>query len=383
MIDYDEDFLTSDYREFRAQLRKFVQNEIVPNADKWEEAGTTPLAIYQRMGDLGFLGLSVPAEFGGADLDAMGTIVFGEELGRSGYGGFASSVTDHADMALPVIVHAGNDEQKKRFIPDIAAGRRIMGFAVTEPSGGSDLRRMSTTATRDGEEWVFNGQKTFITNAISADVFVTVAKTNPDAKGAGAFSLFVVEKGGPGFTAGQPFKKTGWRSGDMSELFFEDFRVPAANLIGEEGKGFYTLLSRLERERMSLSAQCIGAMERAIEITLEHLKTRQAYRGTLWDLQSIRHEMAEHVSDLAANKLLIYQAAKKKNRGEDVRLETSIIKASVPKLLKRVVDGCVQMHGASGYIQGTEIERIWRDTRPHSLGGGATAVMLDEIAKLL
>jgi len=383
MIDYDGDYLTDDYREFRAQLRKFVENEIVPNAQKWEDAGSTPIDVYKRMGDLGFLGLSVPAEFGGSDLDAFGTVIFGEELGRSGFGGFASSITDHADMALPVIVHAGTEDQKRRFIPDIAAGNRIMGFAVTEPSGGSDLRRMKTTARRDGDDYVFNGQKTFITNAISADVFITVAKTDPDSDGAGAFSLFVIEKGGPGFSTGKPFTKTGWKSGDMSELFFEDFRVSAANLIGQEGRGFYTLLSRLERERLSLCAQCIGAMERAIEITLDHVKSRQAYRGTLWDLQSIRHEMAEYVGDLAANKLLIYQAAKKKNRGEDVRLETSIIKASVPKLLKRVVDGCVQMHGASGYMQGTEIERIWRDTRPHSLGGGATAVMLDEVAKLL
>ena len=381
MLDLDQEYLSDEHRQFRHQLRRFVDSEVIPHAEAWEANGSVPKHIYERMGALGFLGLAVQPEFGGSDLDALGTVIFGEELGRSGFGGFAAAITDHADMALPVIARVGTQAQKERFVPAIASGRRIMGFAVTEPGGGSDLSRMMTRATRDGDAWVLNGQKTFITNAVSADVFITVARTDPDAKGASGYSLFIIEKGGKGFSVGENFKKTGWLSSDMSELFFDDFRVPAENLLGEEGRGFYTLMQRLERERMSLCAQCIGMMEQAIAITLEHVKTRPAYGRTLWDLQSIRHEMATYYSDLTAAKLLLYHAAAKKSRGHTVRLETTMMKATIPQLMKRLIDGCVQMHGASGYMQGMAIERIWRDTRPYSLGGGAPAVMLDELAK--
>nr|WP_249209843.1 acyl-CoA dehydrogenase family protein [Bradyrhizobium manausense] len=383
MLDLDAEYLSDVHRQFRAELRKFVVNEIVPHAESWETDGAVPRQVYEQMGALGFLGLAAPTEFGGADFDALGTVVFGEELGRSGFGGVAASIADHADMALPVVVAAGTREQQRRLVPDVAAGRRILGFAVTEPGGGSDLTRMKTTAVRNGDEWLLNGQKTFITNAVSADLFITVARTDPAARGAKGFSLFVVEKGSQGISVGSNFKKTGWCSSDMSEVFFENFRVPAENLLGDEGRGFYVLMQRLERERMSMCAQCIGMMERALEITLQHVKNRPAYGHTLWDLQSIRHEMAGYASDLTAAKLLIYHAAAKKSRGESTRLETSMMKATVPQLMKRLVDGCVQMHGASGYMRGMEIERIWRDTRPFSLGGGAAAVMLDEVAKLL
>lgn len=383
MLHLDEEYLSPELRQFREQLNRFVAREVVPHAPAWEASGMLPRTLYEQMGALGFLGLGIPAELGGTELDALGTVVFGEELGRSGFGGFAASVSDHADMAAPCITRAGSAEQKQRFLPDIAAGKRILGFAVTEPGGGSDLTRMKATARRDGEHWVLNGQKTFITNAISADLFITIARTDPLAKGANGYSIFVIEKGGEGFTTGENFNKTGWCASDMSELFFDDFRVPTANLIGEEGRGFYIVMQGLERERMSMCAQCVGMMERALEITLQHVKSRSAYGRTLWDLQAIRHEMAGYASELAAAKLMIYHAAAKKSRGESVRLETSMMKAKVPQLLKRMVDGCVQMHGASGYMRGTEIERIWRDTRPFSLGGGAAAVMLDEVAKLL
>lgn len=383
MLDLDAEYLTDVHRQFRAELRRFVRSEIVPYAESWEAVGSVPRQLYEQMGALGFLGLAVPADLGGADLDALGTVVFGEELGRSGFGGVAASIADHADMALPVVVAAGDGEQRRRFVPDLTAGRRILGFAVTEPGGGSDLTRMKTTAVRDGDEWLLNGQKTFITNAVSADLFVTVARTDPSARGANGFSLFVVEKGTQGISVGSNFAKTGWCSADMSEVYFDNFRVSAGNLLGEEGRGFYLLMQRLERERMSMCAQCIGMMERALEITLQHVKNRPAYGRTLWDLQSIRHEMAGYASDLTAAKLLVYNAAARKSRGQSTRLETSMMKATIPQLMKRLVDGCVQMHGASGYMRGMEIERIWRDTRPFSLGGGAAAVMLDEVAKLL
>lgn len=383
MLNLDDTYLSDEHRQFREQLSRFIAREVVPRGPEWDAAGMLPRELYRQMGELGFLGLAIPAEFGGTELDARGTVVFGEEIGRSSFGGFAASISDHADMAAPVIVRAGTPEQKNRYLPDIASGNRVLGFAVTEPGGGSDLTRMKTTAVRKGDHWLLNGQKTFITNAISADLFITIARTDPEAKGANGFSIFIIEKGGVGFTTGKKFDKTGWCASDMSELFFDNFAVPAANMLGAEGKGFYMLMQGLERERMSMCAQCVGMMERALTITLEHAKSRAAYGRMLWDLQAIRHEMAAYAGELSAAKLLLYHAAAKKDRGESVRLETSMMKAQIPQMLKRLADACVQIHGASGYMRGTEIERIFRDARPYSLGGGAAAVMLDEVAKLL
>lgn len=383
MLNLDDTYLSDEHRQFREQLSRFIAREVVPRAPEWEAAGRLPRDLYRQMGELGFLGLAIPAEFGGTELDARGTVVFGEEIGRSSFGGFAASISDHADMAAPVIVRAGTEEQKRRYLPDIASGKRVLGFAVTEPGGGSDLTRMKTMAVRKGDHWILNGQKTFITNAISADIFITVARTDPEAKGGNGFTIFIIEKGGEGFTHGKKFDKTGWCASDTSELFFDNFAVPAENVLGEEGKGFYMLMQGLERERMSMCAQCVGMMERALAITLAYAKSRAAYGHTLWDLQVIRHELAGYAGELSAAKLLVYHSAAKKDRGESVRLETSMMKAQIPQLLKRMTDACVQIHGASGYMRGTEIERIFRDARPYSLGGGAAAVMLDEVAKLL
>jgi acyl-CoA dehydrogenase len=383
VLNLDDTYLADEHRQFREQLSRFIAREVVPRAPEWEAAGVLPPELYREMGKLGFLGLAIPQEFGGTELDARGTVVFGEEIGRSSFGGFAASVSDHADMAAPVIVRAGTPAQKQRYLPDIASGQRVLGFAVTEPGGGSDLTRMKTTAVRKGDHWILNGQKTFITNAISANIFITIARTDPQAKGGNGFTIFVIEKGGQGFTTGKKFDKTGWCASDMSELFFEDFAVPAENMLGAEGKGFYMLMQGLERERMSMCAQCVGMAERALAITLEHAKSRAAYGRTLWDLQAIRHELAAYAGEVSAAKLMLYHAAAKKDRGESVRLETSMMKAQIPQMLKRLADACVQIHGASGYMRGTEIERIFRDARPFSLGGGAAAVMLDEVAKLL
>ncbi|RJF80595.1 acyl-CoA dehydrogenase [Oleomonas cavernae] len=383
MIDLDSTFLTEEHRMLRGQLRRFVETEVMPAAKAWEKAGQIPAEAFRRMGELGFLGLSMPVEYGGSGFDTLGSVVFGEELGRSGFGGFGASVTDHADIAAPMIRRNGSAEQCARYLPGIIAGERICALGVTEPGGGSDLIRMKTSARKDGDSYILNGQKTFITNAYCGDLFVVVARTDPEAKGATGFSIFLVEKGTPGFSIGARFEKTGWQCADMSDLFFTDCRVPAANLLGEEHRGFYLMMQGIEHERLSIGSQCLGLAERAIEITLRWLKERPAYRGMLWDLQSIRHDMAQMSSELAAAKLLVYHAAAKKSRGESARMEATMVKALVPELLKRAVDKCVQLHGGMGYMREAEIERIWRDTRPHSLGGGASAVMLDEVAKLL
>ena len=383
MLNFDADYLGDEHRLLRQQLRRFIDEHVRPNTDEWEAIGSLPKSVYQDLGKLGFLGVSIPEERGGGGFDTLGTVVFGEEIGRSGNGGFAGAISDHGDITAPIIARAGTKEQCDQFLPALLAGDRIAGLAVTEPRGGSDLTRMRTTARRDGDAWVLNGQKTYITNAVSGEVFVTIAKTDPEARGGKGFSLFVVEKGEAGILVGKNFPKTGWKTSDMSEIFFEDFRVPAANMLGEEGTGFYLMMGGIENERLSIGAQCVGMAERALELTLPYLKERQAYGGTLWDLQTIRHDIASLIAELSTAKLMLYHAARRKSRGESIRLESTIVKATLPELLKRLVDTCIQHHGAYGYMQGTELERIWRDTRPHSLGGGASAVMLDELAKQL
>jgi len=383
LIDLDEQYLGPEHRQLREQLRRFIANEIVPHAEAWEDLGEVPKSVFLRMGELGFLGVTMPEAYGGADFDALGAVVFGEELARSAFGGFTSAVGDHADIAAPIIRRNGTPEQLDAYLPDIVAGKRIAGLAVTEPGGGSDLVRMKTTAVRDGDDYVLNGQKTYITNAICGEIFVTIARTDPDARGAAGFSLFIVEKGAKGFSTGKPFKKTGLLSSDVSELFFDDLRVPARNRLGEEGRGFYLMMQGIENERLSIGAQCVGSTERAIAVTLEHVKQRPAYGGVLWNLQSIRHDLAQAASELTAAKALLYHAAARKSRGESVRRETTMLKALLPEIFKRTVDKCVQAHGAQGYMRGGDIERLWRDSRVPSLGGGASAVMLDEVAKLL
>jgi len=383
VIDLDDVHLSEAHRILREQLRRFIAAEIAPRAEAWEDAGEVPRSVITRMGELGFLGVTLPEAHGGSGFDALGGVVFGEELGRSAYGGFMSTISDHADITAPIIARNGTSEQLARFLPDIIAGKRIAGLAVTEPGGGSDLTRMKTTAVRDGDDYVLNGHKTYITNALAGEIFVTIARTDPAANGAAGFSLFVIEKGGPGFTTGAPFKKTGLLSSDLSDLFFDNFRVPAANRLGDEGRGFYLMMHGIENERLSIGAQCVGSAERAIAVTLDYLKQRAAYGRTLWDLQAVRHDVARAASELSAGKALLYHAAAKKSRGESVRRETTMIKALLPEMLKRTVETCVQLHGAQGYMRGTDIERLWRDARVHALGGGASAVMLDEVAKLL
>ena len=383
MLDFDDEYLGEEHRLLRQQLRRYIDQEVRPNSESWEQQGSLPRAVYRDLGKLGFLGVSIPEDRGGSGFDSLGTVVFGEELGRAGNGGFAAAISDHADITAPIIARTGTAAQCDRYLLDILSGARIAGLAVTEPRGGSDLTRMSTVARRDGSGWILNGQKTYITNAVSGEIFVTIAKTDPEAKGGKGFSLFVVEKDQAGFSVGQNFRKTGWKSSDMSEIFFENLYVSDSNLLGEEGKGFYLMMGGIENERLSIGAQCVGMAERALELTLPYLKDRQAYGGTLWDLQTIRHDIAALAAELSSAKLLLYHAARRKSRGESVRQESTVVKAILPELLKRLVDTCIQHHGAYGYMQGTEIERLWRDTRPHSLGGGASAVMLDELAKLL
>ncbi|HZH07568.1 MAG TPA: acyl-CoA dehydrogenase family protein [Lautropia sp.] len=371
---------TPEHESLRRTVERFVQERVVPHADGWEEAGHVPREVLIAMGDLGLLGIRFESDWGGSELDALASVAVAEELGRSTFGGFAITVLVHTDMAAPHLHHAGTLDQKTRFMPDLIAGRRIAAVAMTEADAGSDLASMRTTARREADGWVLNGTKMFITNGIHGDVYFVAAKTGPSGRNH-QMSMFIVEKGTAGFSLSSPLKKHGWLSSDTAELRFDDCRVPPENLLGEENRGFYALVKNLQNERLVLAAQAIGEAAKGIELTLQWVVQRKAFGATLWDKQAIRQRLAMQSARVEAARALLYNTAWRHSLNQDVVSEASMLKALCGTLVNEVMYDCVQFHGGAGYLRETPIERMARDARIQSIGGGATEVMLDEIAK--
>ena len=373
-------FFTEEHEMLRTTLRRFIRDRVEPQAEQWEQDGFVPRAVLREMGALGLLGMRYPAEYGGAGLDTLATAVLAEELGRSSYGGFAVTVLVHTDMASPHLFHAGTPAQKVRYLPDIVAGKKIAAVAMTEADAGSDLQGMRTTARRDGDGWVLNGSKMFITNGVHGDLFFVAAKTGDAGRGR-EISMFIVEKGTPGFSVARPLAKTGWLCSDTAELHFDNCRLPADALLGAEGKGFYALVKNLQNERSVLGAQAMGEAARAIELALDWVRQRRAFGATLWDKQAVRHKLAWRASQVQAARALVFNTAWRDAQGQQVSREVSMIKALAGTLVNEVMYDCLQLHGGMGFIRETAIERMARDARVQAIGGGATEVMLYEVAK--
>ena len=373
-------FLTPEHDMLRESLRRFIAQRVLPQADAWEEAGFVPREILREMGALGWLGMRYDAAYGGSELDVLSTVVLAEELGRSSYGGFAVTVLVHTDMASPHLHHAGTPEQKARYMPAIVSGEKIAAVAMTEADAGSDLAGMRTTARREGDHWVLNGSKMFITNGVHGDIYFVAAKTGEPGRNH-QISMFIVEKGTPGFSVARPLHKHGWLSSDTAELVFNDCRIPAGNLLGEENRGFYALVKNLQNERIVLGAQAMGEASQAIELALAWTRERRAFGATLWDKQAVRHQLAKRLAQVEAVRALIYQTAWREAQGHSLVQEVSMIKALAGTLVNEVMYDCLQLHGGMGFIRETAIERMARDARVQAIGGGATEVMLEEIAK--
>lgn len=365
----------------RAQVRRFVEEVILPQADPWEQTGEIPRELFRELGRLGFLGMRHPIEYGGSGLGSLASVILGEELARCTYGGVASAITVHTDMSMSHIAHRGTHEQKQRYLPAVCAGEKIGAVCVTEAHAGSDVAGLKTRAVQDGKGWVLNGSKTFITNGVYGDIYIVAARTDPGAKGSRGLSLFIVEKGTPGFTIGRKFEKHGWRASDTAELFFEDMRLPADNLLGEEGKGFYYIMSTFQNERLVAGALSSGQCSKAIELTLDYTRSRIAFGKTLWEQPVVRNKLAWLASKAAAARTMVYACAQMIDEGKDAVREVSMLKAFACETLQEVVHGCLQLHGGTGFITGTPIERMARDARILTIGGGATEVMLEEVAK--
>jgi acyl-CoA dehydrogenase len=383
MSDPASPYFREEHAALRTQIRRFVEEEVKPQAEAWEEAGLVPREVLRRMGALGFLGIRYPEEFGGSALDTLATIVLAEELGRSTFGGVAVTVLVHTDMASPHLANAGSAAQMRRWMPGIVAGTCITAVAVTEPDAGSDVAAIRTSARRDGNEYVLNGTKMFITNGIHADLVFVAARTDPAVKGTRGISIFAVERGAPGFSVGRALKKQGWLSSDTAELVFADCRVPAANRLGEEHAGFYAVMRNFQNERLVLGAMAMGEAQAALEITLAYVRERRAFGGVLWDKQAIRQRLSMLAAKIAAGRELLYATAWRDARGEECVREVSMVKAYCGELVNEVMYDCQQFHGGFGYIRESAIERMVRDARIHAIGGGATEVMLEEVAKRL
>jgi acyl-CoA dehydrogenase len=370
-----------EHAELRRQVDRFVAQEVEPHALAWDEQGYTPRDVLKTMGALGWLGLTAPAEHGGAEADTLTNVVFQEALARSTSGGFVITVLVHTDMASPHLVHAGSPEQKRRWLPAIHRGELITAVAVTEPDAGSDVAAIRTRAEPDGDHWLLDGTKMFITNGVLADLVFVAARTDRHAKGSRGLSIFAVERGTPGFTVGRALKKSGWLASDTAELVFDRCRVPAANLLGEENGGFYAIMRNFQTERIALASMAVGHCLTALDLTLRYVNERRAFGGPLWDKQAVRQRLAMLAARVQAARLLLYHCAWLVDAGRDAVAEISMLKALTGELVNEVTYTCQQFHGGMGYMRESAIERLVRDARVLAIGGGATEVMLEEVAK--
>jgi acyl-CoA dehydrogenase len=367
-----------DHELLRDQIAKFIAREVEPHAAAWEEQGFVPRDVLRRMGQAGLFGLMYESAHGGAEADALTNLVFAEALSQSTFAGFIVTVLVHTDMASPHLHHAGSVAQKDKYLRRVIAGELITAVGITEPGAGSDVAGIRTSAKRDGDHWLLNGTKMFITNGVHADLYFIAAKTGSARHD---MSMFIVEKRTPGFSVGRALKKTGWLSSDTAELVLDNVRVPAENLLGEDGKGFYSVMKNFQTERIALAAMAVGHCQQALKLTLDYVRQRQAFGATLWDKQAIRQRLAMLDAKTRAARQFMYHCAWCVTQGHDIVQDVSLLKALTGELVNEVVQTCQQFHGGMGYIRETAIERLWRDARVLAIGGGATEVMLDEAAK--
>lgn len=371
---------SEEHRIFRRAVRRFVEEELNPHVPEWEAAGIFPKEIYKRMGDLGFLGIRYPTEYGGANADIWSAVVFWEELGRCRSRGLTMSVLVHTDMSSPYLAKWGSSALKQKYLPAMISGEKIGAIALTEPGGGSDLSRIRTVAKKKGAHYILNGSKTFITNALNADLFFTLCKTDPTA-GSRGFSMLLVEKGTPGFEVRKLSKKLGMHASDWGELSFDNCAVPAANLIGEENQGFYYAMQGLQNERFAACVSFIASAQQALEDAIRYAQEREVFGQKLSELQITRHKLAKAQTKLEAARQLLYHTARLIEHGEDATKEVSMCKAFCADVACEVADECLQIHGGYGYTDEYDISRFYRDIRLWKIGAGTTEVMYEIIAK--
>ncbi|WP_320670290.1 acyl-CoA dehydrogenase family protein [Patulibacter defluvii] len=370
-----------EHEEFRHSFRTFLEREVAPHDREWDAAGIVPHEIYEAAGENGFLCMSVPEEYGGAGVDDFRfNAVQHEELMRLGLTGFGIGVMLHNDVCLPYFLHYTNEEQKQRWLPGMVSGRIVTAIGMTEPGIGSDLGRLATTARRDGEHYVVNGAKTFITNGINADLVMTAVKTDPTQRHRG-ISLIGIERDTPGFERGRNLEKVGLHGQDTAELFFSDALVPVENLLGEEGKGFGYLVASLAQERLSVAWDAWSSASAGLDWTIEYVKQREAFGQTIADFQTTRHALADCRTEVDVARTFLDRCTVALNDGELTVEEAAQVKLWTTEMQTRVLDRCVQLHGGYGYMVETPIARAWADGRVTRIYAGANEVMKEIIGR--
>jgi acyl-CoA dehydrogenase len=372
-----------EHEELRESVRRFVSKEIAPHVDEWEQAREFPRELFQRCGELGFLGLKYETEYGGQGGDYVHDAVWVEELSRSGAsGGVSAGIGAHAEIATPPIWKFGTEEQKERWLVPGIKGELIGALGITEPGAGSDVASLRTTATRDNGRFIVNGGKTFITNGVRADFLVTACKTSEEG-GHHGISFLVLERDMPGYEVTSKLEKMGWHASDTGELSFTDVEVPAENLLGEHNEGFKLIMANFQWERLTMALGAVGGMQRLFEATLDYAKEREAFGRPIGRFQAIRHKFGEMSMQIEVARALTYACLRKFAAGEDATREVTQAKLYTQKTAFEVANECLQIHGGYGYMQEYGIERAVRDTRLGPIGGGTDEIMKEILGKQL
>ena len=372
---------TVEHEDLRETVRRFVENEIAPNVSEWEDARQFPRELYRRCGELGFLGLKFPEQYGGQGGTHVHDAVWVEELSRSGgSGGVAAGLNAHASIAMPPVFRFGDEWQRQRWVVPGIRGEKIGALGITEPGAGSDVAGIRTMARKSDGGWVVNGSKTFITNGVTADFLVCACRTTEQG-GHGGISFLVIDTDSPGYEVTSKLEKHGWHSSDTGEISFTDVEVPEAHLLGEENGGFQLIMANFAWERLLMAVGSIGAMDRLIELSVSYSKERQAFGRPIAGFQAIRHKVAEMATKAAAARTLTYDTLRRFEQGEDVVREVSMAKLFTQRTLVEIADEALQIHGGYGYMKEYEVERALRDARLGPIGGGTDEIMKEIIGK--
>ena len=370
-----------EHEELRASAARFVDAELRPHLEEWDDAGYFPDDVFLRLGELGYLGLLLPEQYGGSGPDLLAQAVLVEDLGAAGCGGLAAGVGSQTNIATPPVLRFGTEAQKQRYLPDAAAGRRVGALAVTEPDAGSDVAGIRTSAQKTDGGFVLRGTKLFITNGVRAGFVVVVARTGPGERRHHGLSLFLVDSGTPGFSASRSIKKLGWRASDTAELAFDDCFVTEDALLGEEGRGFYHVMANFQLERLAIALTAVGEARFALSEAARYANQRQAFGTTVGSFQAIRHLVADCATELEAARSLTYRALALMADGVDAITEVTMAKLFATEVGHRIADRCLQVHGGYGYTREFPIERVFRDSRLGPIGGGTSQIMRDIIGQ--
>ncbi len=374
-------YFTEEHHLFRQSVRAYLDKYIRPHVDQWEEEGQIPRAVFRQFGEMSYFGLTFPEELGGLEQDIFFEIVLQEELCRVNCEGLRASLGAHSGLALVHLHAEGNAAQQEEYLRPGIRGEKIGCLAITEPGGGSDVAAIQTQARREGEEYVLNGSKTFITGSVYCDYILAVARTEPDSRGPQGLSLFIVDRQAPGVSVTK-LNKLGWKASDTGEIAFQDVRVPVENLVGEAGKAFYYVMQHFGSERLGMALIGVAHSAYALEVTLQYMNQREAFGRKINRFQVLRHRIAQMSAEIEMNRAFVYQLYQRYQAGDYLVAEAAMAKLTCTQLNERVVTQCLQMFGGYGFMEDYPLARMYRDSRLGTIGGGTNEILCEIIAKM-